>query len=82
MGGPAMWATSSADSTFVRLDGDAARAEAVIDGPDPEWLEGTGITRDDSDRANELILGRIAAHLGLSLQVHRDESGLHLIFYR
>lgn len=73
---------SSADSTFVRLDGDATRAEAVIDGPDPEWLEGTGVTREDSDRANELIFGRIAAHLGLSLDVRRDEAGLHLVFSR
>ena len=73
---------SSADSTFVRLDGDAARAEVVIEGPDPEWLEGTGVTRDDSDRANELIFGRIAAYLGVSLQVHRDDQGLHLVFSR
>lgn len=73
---------SSADSTFVSLDGDATRAEALIDGPDPEWLEGTVVTRDDSDRANELIFGRIAAHLGLSLDVRRDEAGLHLVFSR
>jgi hypothetical protein len=71
---------SSADSTFVRLDGDAARAEAVIEGPDPEWLEGTDVTVSDSDRANELIFGRIAEHLGLALEVRRDDAGLHLIF--
>jgi hypothetical protein len=73
---------SSADSTFVRLEGDAQRAEAVIEGPDPEYLEGTGVTPEDSDRANELIFGRIAAHLGLSLDVRRDEAGLHLVFSR
>jgi len=73
---------SSADSKFIRLEGDGQRAEAVIQGPDPEWLEGTDLTSDDSDRANELIFGRIAAHLGLSLEVRRDEEGLHLVFSR
>jgi len=29
----------SADSELIRVDGDAQRAEAVIQGPDPEWLE-------------------------------------------
>jgi hypothetical protein len=72
----------SADSELIRLDGDAQRAEAVIQGPDPEWLEDSGVTTEDSDRANELIFGRIAAHLGVSLEVHRDEEGLHLVFSR
>ena len=73
---------SSADSTFLRLEGDAQQAEALIEGPDPEWLEGTGVTSEDTDRANELIFGRIAAHLGLSLEVRRDAEGLHLVFSR
>ena len=73
---------SSADSTFRRLEGDEQRAEALIDGPDPEWLKGTGVTSEDTDRANELIFGRIAAHLGLSLEVRRDAEGLHLVFSR
>ena len=73
---------SSADSTFIRLEGDEQRAEAVIQGPDPDYLAGTGVTSKDSDRANELIFGRIAAHLGLSLEVRRDEEGLHLLFSR
>jgi len=73
---------SSADSTFVGLDGDESRAEAVIEGPDPESLEETGVTRDDSDRANELTFGRIAAHLGLTLEVRRDEAGLNLVLSR
>jgi len=72
----------SADSELIRVDGDAQRAEAVIQGPDPEWLEDSGVTTEDSDRANELIFGRIAAHLGVSLEVHRDEEGLHLVFSR
>jgi hypothetical protein len=71
---------SSADSRFVRLDGDESRAEAVIQGPDPEWLDGTILTVADSDRGNELIFGRIADHLGLRLEARRDDEGLHLIF--
>ena len=73
---------SSADSKFIRLEGDDQRAEAVIQGPDPEWFEGTDLTSEDSDRANELIFRRIAAHLGLSLEARRDAEGLHLVFSR
>jgi len=73
---------SSADSRFKRLDGDEERAEAVIEGPDEEWLEETGITTADSDRANELIFRRVADYLGLSLETHRDDEGLHLVFSR
>jgi hypothetical protein len=73
---------SSADSKFVRLEGDEQRAEAVIQGPDPDWLEGTGVTSEDSDRANEIIFRKIAAYLGLSLEVRRDDEGLHLVFSR
>jgi len=72
----------SADSKFVALEGDAARAEAVIDGPDPEWLSETGVSVEDHDRATELIFGRIAEHLGLSFESHRDLQGLHLTFSR
>jgi hypothetical protein len=71
---------SSADSKFVRLDGDDDRAEAVIEGPDPEWLEGTGLTTEDSDRANELIFRQIAGNVGLHLEARRDDEGLHLTF--
>jgi hypothetical protein len=71
---------SSADSKVVSLDGDAARAEIVVEGPDPEWLDGTAVTAADSDRANELIFGRIADYLGLRLEVRRDDAGLHLVF--
>lgn len=70
----------SADSKFVGLEGDASRAEAVIDGPDPEWLEESGVSVVDHDRANELIFGRIADHVGLSFESHRDAEGLHLTF--
>ncbi|MEK6191367.1 MAG: hypothetical protein AABM41_03460 [Chloroflexota bacterium] len=70
----------SADSTFVRLEGDAQRAEAVISGPDEEWLRDTGVSVEDNDRANELIFRRIAEYIGLSFQLNRDDQGLHLVF--
>jgi hypothetical protein len=73
---------SSADSRFLALDGDDDQAEAVIGGPDPAWLEGGPVTVADSDRANELIFGRIADHLGMRLEARRDEAGLHLVFSR
>jgi hypothetical protein len=73
---------SSADSKLLRVDGDDERAEAVIAGPDPEWLAGTGVTAEDSDRANELIFSRIAAYVGMRLESHRDQAGLHLAFSR
>ncbi|MBA3687553.1 MAG: hypothetical protein H0W81_01745 [Chloroflexi bacterium] len=71
---------SSADSKFVRVEGDSSRAEAVIDGPDPQWLEETGVSIEDNDRANELIFARIADYLGMSFEAHRDADGLHLTF--
>jgi hypothetical protein len=70
----------SADSTFVGLEGDEARAEALIEGPDPEWLKDTGVAVEDNDRANELIFRHIAEQLGLALEVRRDDRGLHLVF--
>ena len=70
----------SADSKFVGLEGDASRADAVIDGPDPEWLEEAGVSVEDHDRANDLLFGRIAEHVGLSFESRRDAAGLHLIF--
>jgi hypothetical protein len=71
---------SSADSNLVRLEGDESTAEAVIEGPDPEWLEGTTVLAADTDRANELIFRRIAEHIGLRLEARRDDAGLHLVF--
>jgi hypothetical protein len=71
---------SSADSKLVALNGDDSRAEAVIEGPDPEWLTGTSVTTDDSDHANEIIFRKIAEHLDLRLETHRDDAGLHLVF--
>ena len=71
---------SSADSKLVRLEGDESRAEAVIEGPDPEFLEGTTVVAADTDRANELIFRRIAEHIGYRLEARRDDAGLHLVF--
>jgi hypothetical protein len=70
----------SADSKFVGLEGDEARAEALIEGPDPEWLKDAGVSIEDNDRANELIFRHIAEQLGLALEVRRDDRGLHLVF--
>jgi hypothetical protein len=72
----------SADSKFVSLQGDESRAEAIIDGPDPEWVEDTGVNVEDHDRANELIFRRIAEHIGFAFELHRDGDGLHLTFSR
>ena len=65
---------SSADSKFVGLEGDETRAEAVIEGPDPEWLKDSGVSLEDNDRANELIFRRIAEHIGLSVEMRREGS--------
>jgi hypothetical protein len=71
-----------AESEFAALEGDASRAEAVIEGPDAQWLEDTGVSQQDYDRANELIFGRIAEHLGLSFAARRSGAGFHLMFSR
>jgi hypothetical protein len=72
----------SADSKFIGLEGDDSRAEAVIEGPEAEWLEQAGVSREDTDRANELIFRRIADHLGMSLEVRRDGERFHIILSR
>jgi hypothetical protein len=71
---------SSADSKFANLTGDEQRAEALIEGPDPEWLKQAGVSANDSDRANELIFRPIARSLGMSVEAFRDDAGLHLVF--
>jgi uncharacterized protein involved in tellurium resistance len=65
---------SSADSKFVGLEGDESRAEAVIEGPDSEWLKDSGVSLEDNDRANELIFRRIVEPLGLSVEMRREGS--------
>lgn len=71
-----------AESKFAALEGDASRAEAVIEGPDAQWLEDTGVSEQDYDRANQLIFGRIAEHLGLTFAARRTGAGFHLMFSR
>lgn len=71
---------SSADSKFAGLEGDESRGEALIEGPDDQWLKDYGVSLEDNDRTNELIFQRIAGHLGLSFECRRDERGLHLVF--
>jgi hypothetical protein len=65
---------SSVDSKFVGLEGDESRAEAVIEGPDSEWLKDSGVSLEDNDRANELIFRRIVEPLGLSVEMRREGS--------
>lgn len=72
----------SADSKFVGLEGDDSRAEAIIEGPEAEWLKQASVSIEDNDRANELIFRRIADHLGMSLEVVRDGDRLHIILSR
>ena len=72
----------SADSKFIGLEGDDSRAEAVIEGPEAEWLEQAGVSQEDTDRANELIFRRIADHLGMSLEVRRDGERFHIVLSR
>jgi hypothetical protein len=73
---------TTADMRPLHLSGDASRAEIVLEGPDQDWLDMYGSTREQVDRANELIYAPIAKRLGLSLERRRDGTGLHLTFAR
>lgn len=73
---------TTADNRPVALTGDDDRAEVVIEGPGDEWLSGWGTTREESDRANELIFRTIAERRGLTLEATRDQAGLRLVFSR
>ncbi len=73
---------TTADMRPVALTGDDSRAELVIEGPEDHWLSQFGTTREESDRANELIFRAIARRRGLTLERQRDERGLHLVFAR
>jgi len=75
-------AATTADMRPVELIGDDSRAELVIEGPEDHWLSRFGTTRDESDRANELIFRAIARRRGLTLEMQRDDGGLHLVFAR
>lgn len=73
---------TTADMRPVELSGDDSRAEVVIEGPDEKWLTEWDTTRDDNDRANELIFRAIAERRGMTLEARRDGAGLHLVFAR
>ena len=73
---------TTADMRPVRLDGDSSRAEVLVEGPEDEWLGRFGTTREESDHANEVIFRTIAERRGLTLDVWRDEAGLHIAFAR
>ena len=73
---------TTADMRPLRIEGDDSRAEVIVEGPEDAWLRDFGTTREESDRANELIFRAIAERRGMSLDVWRDEAGLHLAFAR
>jgi hypothetical protein len=73
---------TTADMRPVDLTGDDDRAELLLDGPDQAWLDDSGTTREDIDRTNELVFRAIAEGRGLTLDCHRDDAGLHLVFAR
>ena len=73
---------TTADIRPVELTGDQARAELVLEGPDQEFLEGSGVTRDEIDLTNELIFREIAERRGLTLVTRRDDARWHLLFSR
>lgn len=73
---------TTADMRPVELTGDHGRAELLLEGPDQETLDGSGVTRDDIDRTNELVFRAIAERRGMTLEAQRDDAGLHLVFAR
>jgi hypothetical protein len=73
---------AAADVRPVALTGDDSSAEVVVEGPDQQWLDDSGTTQAEHDRANELVFRAIVDHLGLTLDARRDDAGLHLVFKR
>ena len=71
---------TTADMRPVRLTGDDTRAELVLEGPDQEALDAFATTREEIDRTNELVFRAIAEGRGMTLEIRRDDAGLHLIF--
>lgn len=81
--GAALNMATTADTRPVELTGDHERAELVLEGPDQEALAGSGMTRDEIDRTNELVFRAIAERRGMTLETRRDDSGgWHLVFAR
>lgn len=67
---------TTADMRPLQVDGDSSRAEVIVEGPKADWLSRFATTREDSDRANELIFRAIAERRGLTVDVSRDDVGL------
>jgi hypothetical protein len=73
---------TTADMEPIDLSGDDSRAVLSIAGPEQEWLDEMGTTREELDRTNELIYSTIAKRRGLSLTAERAEGNLRLTFSR
>jgi hypothetical protein len=71
-----------ADMRPIELAGGASRAEVLVTGPDPEYLDSFGTSREDIDRANELIFRAIAGRRGMTLETQREDAGWRLTFAR
>jgi hypothetical protein len=73
---------TTADMHPVDISGDEDRAELLLEGPEQAWLDDTGMPIEDIDRTNELVFRAIAQGRGLTVDCHRDDAGLHLVFAR
>ncbi len=73
---------TTGDMNPVDVTGDDDRAELVLEGPEHEYLDEYGTTVVEIDRTNELVFRAIAEGRGLTLDCHRDDAGLHLVFAR
>ncbi len=80
--GAALNYASSADIRPVHITGDESTAVLTSEGPEQEWLDDTGTTIADNDRANELIFRSIAERRGMTLELDRDGSTFRLTFAR
>ena len=80
--GAALNMATTADMTPTDVDGDDDRATVTCDGPEEEWLDGTGVALEDLDRVNEVLFGAIADRRGLAYVQERSGSTLRMTFSR
>ena len=71
-----------ADMRPKDLSGDASRAELVVEGPDPEYLEQSGTTTEEIDRTQQLVFAAIADRRGMTLECRRAGSDFYMAFAR
>ena len=64
------------------IGGDGTGPEVVAEGPDPEFLEQSGTTTEEIDRAQELVFTAIAERRGMTLECRRDGADFHMTFAR